>query len=367
MNFIQPDEFIICCDDSLLTTDELCRVREAGARTVFERLYWQNIEREPGVFDWSVPDALMANCAAADLKVLLRVGDDAPVHFPDDWYLRSANGDIWRHHLGYGGPTDFYTLLSPWCRAAQAAEREFMLAAIARYAGPTVQLYAGGPHGGEVILPGMIPCYCDEHALASFRAYVKEHWSGDLVEFNRAGGDWAKALPADLPTYADMGKAPATVNWLATSLYNWERERHSMFPEVWLSLVERRTQVGEAYESGPRSGNWLARHLYATLPAELGAELNVLYWEVYRQYGTEGAMDNVAGLFDRTWIGSQFCDGLYVHTDDAIDSGVRGFITGPVHAYNTYDTHRLKDWQLDAIRWSLKRWRAARLEGGDSK
>jgi len=138
------------------------QMREAGVRTAFERLYWDDVEKRPGVYDWSKTDATVERCLAADIKVLMRVGDDAPQFFPDDWYMRDARGTLWRNHNGYGGD-DWYTLLSPWCVEAQIAEREFLLKCIDRYAGRTVQLYAGGPHGGEVILPGMIPCYCDEH------------------------------------------------------------------------------------------------------------------------------------------------------------------------------------------------------------
>lgn len=355
MSFIASDEFIILYDDDLLYTDELAQMREAGVRTAFERLYWGDIEKAPGVYDWSKTDAIVERCAAADMKVLMRLGDDAPQFFPDDWYIRDAGGTLWRNHNGYGG-NDWYTLLSPWCTDAQMAEREFLLKAIARYAGPTVQLYAGGPHGGEVILPGMIPCYCDDHALADFRRYVAEHGITD----GERGGE--TILPADLPTYESMKLAPTTVGWLAQSLYNWVRERNSMFPELWFSLVERHTRFAEAFETGPRTGNWLARRIYADLPGELGAPLNAAYFEVYRLYGTEGALDNVRDYLGRTWIGSQFCDGLYVHTDDAIRSGIRGFFTGPLHRYNPYDQHRLGDWQSEAIRWSLKRWRSARLE-----
>lgn len=366
MSFIAPDEFIIVYDDDLLTTDELSALREAGVRTAFERLYWADVETAPGVYDWSKTDATLERCAAADMKALVRVGDDAPQFLPDDWYIRDARGTLWRNHNGYGGD-DWYTLVTPWNRQAQMAEREFLLKCIGRYAGPKVQLYAGGPHGGEVILPGMIPCYCDDHALADFRRYAEEQWNGDLDKFNQinncAATSWTDVLPADLPTYESMQHASTTVNWLATSLLTWLRERHSMFPEIWLSLVERNTRFAEAFECGPRSGNWLARHVYATLPGEMGLPLNLAYFEVYRTYGTEGALANAEAVLGKTWIGSQFCDGLYVHTDDAIRSGIRGFLTGPIHRYNPYDQHRLGDWQTDAIRWSLKRWRTARLNG----
>jgi len=364
--FVSPDEFILLCDMGQLTTDELCVMREAGIRTAVELLSWPKIEPSPGVYDWSELDATLAHCQAADLKVLLRCEDGTatgPLWGPDDWYLRSTDGAIWRNHGGYGGNIYLYTLLSPWCREAMQAEREFLLKCIARYASPTVQLYPSGPHGGEVILPGMIACYCDEHALADFRDYAEREWQGNLAAFNKQLGsdwhDWSEVLPADLPEYPAMQLAPTTVNWLANSLYNWVRERNTMFPELWLSLVERRSKWAEIYEAGPRTGNWLARTIYKDLPGELSAPLNLLYWEIYRLWGTEGALDNV--IPEVTWVGSQYMDGLYAFTDIAIRAGLRGFISGPLHTYEGTGTLRLDDWQPEAVRWSLKRWQAARL------
>ena len=358
MSFIAPDEFIILYDNPHMTANDLLRLRDAGVRTAFNLIHWETVEKPPGVYDWSIPDALVERIKNAGMKSLLRCHDNAPDFFPDDWYLRSATGALWRNHYGFGG-SDRYTDLSPWCAEAVERELEFMRLCHERYPPEWVQCFAGGPHGGEVVLPGMIPCYYDVHALESFRAYAREKFGDDLGEFNRANNaayaGWGDVVPADMPTYGSMRFSPTTVEWLRDSLSAHVKTQQAVFPEVWLSLVERNTAFAEAFECGPRSCNWLMSELARELP-----EVNALLWEVNRGDSDQGALNNVKEMLDHTWIGSQFCEGLRTHTDRTIAAGLRGFITGPVH-HARYSGNNLEEWMLDAIRWSLGQWRAARL------
>jgi hypothetical protein len=232
-----------------------------------------------------------------------------------------------------------------------------------RYNGEWVQCFAGGPHGGEVILPGMIPCYWDVHALESFRDYAMAEFVLDLGAFNRTNNTqfahWSDVVPADLPNYGCMRFCPTTINWLTASLWEYIKQEHSIFSEIWLSLVERNTSFAEAFESGPRSCNWLMSDLTNDLPAVTKQDLNILLWEVNREGGNQGALNNIKTVMDRTWIGSQYCEGLYRYTDQSITAGLRGFITGPVHTAR--QGNHFEGWMLDAIRWSLAQWKAARL------
>jgi hypothetical protein len=59
----------------------------------------------------------------------------------------------------------------------------------------------------------------------------------------------------------------------------------------------------------------------------------------------------VAGRWARGRIGKR-----RRHTTDAIAAGLRGFITSPINPM----FGKLEDWMLDAIRWSLAEWKAAR-------
>ncbi len=361
MSFIQPDEFIILVDDPRIKPWDLARLREAGIRTAFNVIRWESAEKRQGEYDWSAPDALIARMRAVGIKSLIRCHDNAPDFFPDDWYLRSANGSLWKHLSGWGG-NDPYTCLSPWGPGADR-ELDFMRICQERYTAEDVLLFAGGPHGGEVILPGMIPNYCDRHALESFRAFAREKFKDDLEAFNKANTaqhtTWDAVVPADLPTYGSMQFSPTTVNWLSASLWASIKRQQEIFPEIWLSLVERNTQFAEAVESGPRSGNWLMADLCQYLPDETGHELSVLLWEVNREGGNQGALNNVSAVLDRTWIGSQFCEGLRRYTAESIAAGLRGFITAPL--MNARNGGQIEEWMLEAFRWSLAQWREARL------
>jgi hypothetical protein len=88
--------------------------------------------------------------------------------------------------------------------------------------------------------------------------------------------------------------------------------------------------------------------------------MNALLWEVNRDGNNQGALNNVKEILGRTWIGSQFCEGLRRFTNRSIAEGLRGFITGPVH-HARYGGDHLEEWMLESIRWSLDQWKAARL------
>jgi len=336
MSFIRPDEFIILFHTGSLALDDLKRVSDAGIHTAVFPILWEQIETKDGSYDWERLDAEVERLKAAGIKSLMRCHENAPDWFPDDWYLQSANGTLWRNYFGYGGG-DRFTLLSPWCEDAMTRQRAFMRACNERYHDEWTQVYAGSPHAGEVILPGMIPCYCDPHAVKAYREFTGE--TGN---------------PPDLPTYASMKNQPKLVEWLRKSLTESVKTEQNIFPEIWLHLVERDTKFAEAFESGPRSGNWLMSELCANLPNELGKDLNVILWEVNRYGGDQGALNNVKDVINKVWIGSQFCEGLSRFTHDSIDKGLRGFVTSPS------PSGKLEDWMLDAFKWSTAEWRAAR-------
>jgi hypothetical protein len=367
MSFIEPDEFIILYDHAALTVENLKRIRDAGVKTAFNIMWWRDIETSPGVYDWSEQDNQVDRLRRAGIKALFRCQDGGPAFFPDDWYLRAADGRLWRNIYGYGGNhprDDRHTCLSPWSPALEA-ELAFMRLCRDRYTAPDVQCFAGGwAHGSEVILPGMVPSYCDAYALESFRDYAEAKFNHDLTAFNQANNtqflDWATLLPSDLPVYGSMQFSPTTAGWLGATLWDAVKTKQSVFPEIWLSLVERNTTFAEGFECGPRSGNWLMRDLCTYLPDELGKELNVILFQVNREGGNQGALNNVRGFLDKTWIGSEFCEGLYRHTMPSIDAGLRGFITGAVHLYRE-GSQVFEDWMVEAFRWSIDQWKAARL------
>lgn len=338
MSFIAADEYIILMDHATLALDDLKRIRDGGVRTMYGYLNWAEIEPWADVYDWSPADELIERAQAADMKLLLRCYEKAPAYFPPDWYLRTVDGVTWRDLPGWGDGSR-HSLLSPWCGEAMAREQSFMRLCRERFDNwPAVQLYAGVTHDGEVLLPGMAASYYDPHALANYRAFA------------------GIGQPADLPTRASLKQQRVTADWLRETLLQRAAAQHAIFPEVWLSLVERTLPDAQEPFCGPRSGNWLRPELCRTLPAALGKDLNLLLFEVYRPGETDGMFTGVRAYADRTWVGSQFCEGLRTNTADAISRGLRGFITAPVHDQRP---GRLEPWMLDTIRWSLSQWREA--------
>jgi len=350
-SFIRPDEHIILFDwpTGALAEADLWAIREIGVRTAYVFMWWHQVEPRRGVYNWTVPDFAVNRLLGADYKVLLLCHGNAVHWGPDNWYCRMPDGRLWRNFNGYGEGFG-YSVISPWSTEGRAYELDFMRRARDRYASDSVLVVPGSVHGGEAIMPGMIESWHDEAALASYRTFV---------------GD-ATAQPATIHTPVDLtdpAKA-TTVTWLTTSLVDYITENHRVMMqtqrdrEVWLMLPQRNTEYAEAVETGPRSGNWLAPTLYEVLPFGLSANLNIMLFEAYRAGGDQGIFEGVKGLESVTWVGSQYTEGLRTNTARAIQQGLRGFLTGPLHPDSR--ERKVTPDMLEAFAWSLAQWREAR-------
>jgi hypothetical protein len=366
--FIGNDEYILLmdCPPGAMSVDDLKRLADVGVRTVWSYLFWYSIEPRRGVYQWAIPDAMIERYSKAGVKALVQVSE-AVTWGPPEWYVQQADGRIWRaFYDGYrdGFP---YTVLSPWNEEAQAYQREFERTARDRYNSDTVQCIASTPHGGEVMLPGMVECWYDPAAIADFVRYAREGFADDLAYYNRANHtqfhDWAQARPAPLPNRAAMEMRPTTVDWLHDTLIKRAFESQGIFAEspwreAWYMLPQREGDFAEQFESGPRSGNWIAGELYRTTPQMIRASVNIVLYEVFRTRGTQGILDYIAGYESRTWVGSQYVPGLVRNTASAIALGLRGFLTGPIHPDSGYS--KLEPDMVEVFKWSLNEWQAAR-------
>ena len=367
--FIDADEHIIILDQPVgaLSVDDLKRLRDVGIKTCWGWINWYSTEPRKGDYQWAITDYVVDRMAQAGMKLVLTVPNAGPTFAPDDWYLRTHDGHLWRaYYDGYreGFP---YSELSPWNAGAMAYEREFQRTVRDRYASSgMVQCVCGGVHGAEAVLPGMTESWFDRAALESFRAYARAGFADDLGYFNKANrasyASWEEVRPAMFPGRAAMDAHPTTADWLHDTLMAVLQERQAVFAEqpwreTWVMLPQRDTEFAEAYETGPRSCNWLAGEMYRTLPTALDTALQIMLYEVYRASGTQGALDAIRGYEGCTWVGSQFVQGLQRHTYGAIAQGLRGFLCGPVHPESGY--HKLTDELLEVIAWSLGEWEKA--------
>ena len=369
MSFVDSDEYIIVLDNPIggLSIDDLKRLREIGIKTCWASGPWYLLEPRRGEYQWRLGDFIVERMAAAGMKLLFMAPSVGPTFAPDDWYLRTHDGHIWRaYYDGYrdGWP---YSELSPWCAEAMAYERQFQRTLLERYGGEAVQLIPGTVHGGEAILPGMVESWFDRHALDSFRTYAESAFAGDLVYFNKANHTlyerWEDVQPALFPNRAAMERHPTTTDWLHDTLLPVMLDRYAAYaeqpaPETWVCLPQRDTEFAERVETGPRTGNWMAAEIYRTFPDKLNATLQVMLFEAYRTDGTQGIFEYVRGYEDVTWVGSQFIQGLLRHTSSAIAQGLRGFLTGPLHPDS--GCNKLTPEMVNAMSWSIEQWKAAR-------
>ena len=369
MTFLDADEHIIILDypAGALSVDDLKRLRDTGVQTCWSWLNWYSTEPRMGDYQWAIPDFVVGRMAQAGMKLIMTAPNAGPTFAPDDWYLRTHDGHLWRaYYDGYreGFP---YSELSPWNAEAMAYERAFQRMVRDRYAGAQVQCVCGGVHGAEAVLPGMTESWFDKSALESFREYATAGFDGDLGYFNRANHTsyamWAEVRPGMFPNRAAMDEHPTTTDWLHDTLIPVLKDRQSVFAEQpgresWIMLPQRNTDFAEAYETGPRSCNWLAGEMYRTFPAALDTTLQIMLYEVFRASGTQGALDAIKGYEGSTWVGSQFVQGLQTHTYGAIAQGLRGFLCGAVHPES--GCNKLTPEMLQVIAWSLGEWKAAR-------
>jgi hypothetical protein len=72
---------------------DLREFKRFHANSVRCEMVWNEVERSPGVFDWSRPDALVATAEKLDLKLFVLIGFQyAPQWFPDDWKAKNNVG-----------------------------------------------------------------------------------------------------------------------------------------------------------------------------------------------------------------------------------------------------------------------------------
>ena len=177
MSFIKQDEHIIILDYNPypgleFTPDELARLREAGVKTVQCYLSWYLTEPKMGEYDWSAVDKLVEGYHRAGIKAIVKAYLSAPAHFPDDWYIRSANGDIQRNP---GQPNKDGTCpvstLSYWNPDAWDYHLQFIERVCERYSDTNTLCINIAPANGEALIPGNNFLF-DDHALASYRQFT---------------------------------------------------------------------------------------------------------------------------------------------------------------------------------------------------
>ena len=309
MKFIKDDEFILLMEDQYggkFTTDNLKRLRDVGVQTIVRYPFWSDIETSMGIYRWDVIDRAIDLTYEAGMKCLFGVYDKPPEYFPDEWYLKTPEGE------NYTGKYQ-ERLLSPW----QPDGWNYHLDFIERFChrasdDDNVMCFRATTHGAESMYPH------------------------DLRFPYRLDGDYIETMLRVLLEEQGI-------------FYNAHASH-----ELW-------TCFHHSFDHQGRAGTEHAEMLYRAMWNEFPDAKH--YCISYTQFkrGVQGEVENLAdmkrlGLL--MFAAAEYAEGLPVNTGKAIAQGFRGLVCGPIMNWSKH--HKMEDWMYDAFRDSITRWRTAR-------
>lgn len=136
--------------DAPLTLETMQAIRDAGIETALAQTWvsWHEIEPLPGIYNWSVPDELVARHKRAGLKTLL-----ALYYKPPTWVRRifyDAHAESFHRDVVFEVP---WSAADPFDPDTAQAERDFLHRACERYSAADVTCYYAMHRSGERILP----------------------------------------------------------------------------------------------------------------------------------------------------------------------------------------------------------------------
>jgi hypothetical protein len=301
--------------------DDFKRLRDAGIQTVTPfHMHWEEIETEPGVFNWDIYDNYIEIAERAGLKVMIQTASHYPQWFPDDWYIKTVTGIE-------------KVALSPWCDEAMDRNLDFNQRLIDRYASTNRLVYSVQLRCGETVLLNEAAFY-DDHALAAFKQY--------------AGSDMTP-VPGE----------PFTEGWLRASYIKMIVDQQRVLAtqqhrEIWMMLHPVIADFGY-YGNG---NNWIYEILLSLKLALSPIKISHIFytWAQWPTYWEK--MRYLRDAFDEDQFGgAEYTEGLKITTPAAIEQGLRGHILAPCYP-GVHD--KLEDWMLDNIRTAQAQWEASR-------
>lgn len=307
--FIQSDEHIIIMDmgpatafkdgaaipANFLLLDELKQLHDIGLKTVSTTgiLDWNRFQSSATAkWDYSYLDEYMERCIKAEMKALIPFVDVTPNWKPDDWYLRK----------------DWYGVPNYENEQTGIDYDEFAKLLIDRYDPAHFQLVYATPASGE------FPVH--------FHAYGSRL---TIVGTNRI-----------LPT-------PILSKWIIERNKILEAQQGELWTEF--HFYNDPVWIDEVYDD-----------LRAEFPTSLFYGIQYTYFNnLKRRPKLVQQLQKARDKWNmKYFIGSEYCTGLRSHTPVAIEHGVWGFITGPLHTFQEH--RRLETWMLDELSWSMKQF-----------
>src|SRR2546421_55697 len=162
------------------------------ANSVRAEFVWNEVEKSPGVFDWSKPDYMVAKAEEMGFKLFILIGFQyAPYWFPDDWKAVNSQG---QHSvvLNYEHPS------------ARGASSNYIFQAANRYKNSAV--IGGWILGNEYAYFDLWDTNrqflgFDSYSQASFRGYLSDFYSNNISALNSNwGSSYASFAAVVTPT-----------------------------------------------------------------------------------------------------------------------------------------------------------------------
>lgn len=322
-------------DSRSIPLDGLKRLSDVGADIVLELVPWHRIESQRGIYDWSLPDEMVERCNRAGMKALLMMTNSVPQWCPDDWYVWDRHGKPIKWH-DERELRQTWGCLSPWNAEAMEYEREYIRLCCARYNGDDAMCISAFTQDGEALLPPGLDCIYDPAAQASWRAFAGDH-------------------------IYPHPKTPLTQVWMRDALTRELLAQQTIYMDMHPSR-ELVLQLHPVYTGWPASG---VGDVFCYVDEVLKLKPSKLHHIVFQAFTpafqAQGMPSFVSKLTERgisVFTGSEWPDGLAANTPRAIQQGIRGFVTAPLHPY--LKRSRIDEWVYDAFAQSREMFLRAR-------
>ena len=289
---------------------------DAGLRTATQFVWWSDIERHKGQYDFANLEEGMFRILNSGMKLLLYTYQYPPSFFQEDWYLHGQDGGR-------------IPVLSLWNEEAQEYEHSFIRMLIERYKGNNILFINSLQRDGETVLP-VAPAFYDPHAIAAHK-----RWTGLDIPDQNSGSTW---------------------NWFRQSVLDTVINQQTVFLEG-----QEHREIWQAYHRmifHKWTGNQFITDIYK---AERDTwkdtiDINVVQF-TYTPHGQTYYNLIHKDIQDwklKVWGGAEYCSGVVTSTNIGLRNGLRGLVCAPVYPQSK---RRVEPWMLDNLRIAIEKWK----------
>lgn len=319
--FMNTSERLLLMDlhkvnNQMMTEDELKALFDAGIHTAqLCYVYWHEIEKEEGQYDWSRTDERIETLNRIGYKVMPMCYTEPAQYFSDDYYIND-------------GTNYLRGVLSPWNKNAQQASLNFMKIMTDRYNSSTCMVINGCLVMGETPFSHGRNWY-DPEAIKSFQ--------------NR----WATT---DMPVMNEN----RTETWMKETIVAMKLAENKVLAEnqwneIWSMIHPEIAMQAGLYGNGCN----FIDDIYTAYKTEIpNVQINQIWYTFVqhtRQYETYTRLINQYNM--NAFGGAEYCEGLEENGPKALRLGFKGLIIHPLHPFTNHET--LQPWMIEKIKKSI--------------